>query len=253
MFRWAVKQGFLKESPAEALPVIKAGSDRPPFRTVEEIDQILNRGGLQPEEKQSIWDCLYLNPQEIAGLLATVKENAKVDHAYLLHAMPAYTGMRRGEALRLRWLDVNFEDKFVVARSLKQSRTQQEVHRRIDMHPELEAILASWKKERPRGQFVISDHQTHEALSPSRANHAFWAPMRKTSWCLDAARNWYKIGFHTYRHSFASNLAAAGVDQRIIDEFMGHQTEAMRRRYRHLFPRKRREAIEAFTLQAAAD
>ena len=91
MFRWTVEQGFLKESPAEALPVIKAGSDRPPFRTVEEIDQILNRGGLQPEEKQSIWDCLYLNPQEIAGLLATVKENAKVDHAYLLHAIPAYT------------------------------------------------------------------------------------------------------------------------------------------------------------------
>jgi integrase len=47
---------------------------------------------------------------------------------------------------------------------------------------------------------------------------------------LDGNR-WKKIkGFHVFRHSFASNLAAAGVDQRIIDEWMGHQTEEMRRR-----------------------
>ena len=69
---------------------------------------------------------------------------------------------------------------------------------------------------------------------------------------LEGKRNWFKIGFHTYRHSFASNLAAAGVDQRIIDEFMGHQTEAMRKRYRHLFPKNRRSAIESFSLASPA-
>jgi hypothetical protein len=34
----------------------------------------------------------------------------------------------------------------------------------------------------------------------------------------------------------------------VIDEFMGHQTEAMRKRYRHLFPKNRRAAIECFSL-----
>jgi len=29
---------------------------------------------------------------------------------------------------------------------------------------------------------------------------------------------------------------------------MGHQTEAMRKRYRHLFPKDRRSAIESFSL-----
>jgi integrase len=72
--------------------------------------------------------------------------------------------------------------------------------------------------------------------------------MRHTAWCLKSSRNWFKIGFHTYRHSFASNLACLGVDQRIIDEFMGHQTEEMRKRYRHLFPKQRRPAIESFSL-----
>jgi hypothetical protein len=34
------------------------------------------------------------------------------------------------------------------------------------------------------------------------------------------------------------------VDQRLIDEWMGHETEEMRRRYRHLFPDVQRQAIE---------
>jgi integrase len=59
-----------------------------------------------------------------------------------------------------------------------------------------------------------------------------------------ADSKWPKIrGFHVFRHSFASNLAAASVDQRIIDKWMGHQTEEMRKRYQHLFPDQQREAI----------
>ena len=50
-------------------------------------------------------------------------------------------------------------------------------------------------------------------------------------------------GWHVLRHSFASNLAAKGVDQRFIDEFLGHQTEAQRRRYRHLFPHQQRQVL----------
>jgi integrase len=52
------------------------------------------------------------------------------------------------------------------------------------------------------------------------------------------------IGFHTLRHSFSSNLAEDGVDDRMIDYFMGHRAEEMRRRYQHLFPRGRRDAID---------
>jgi site-specific recombinase XerD len=45
------------------------------------------------------------------------------------------------------------------------------------------------------------------------------------------------------RHSFISALANRGIDQRIIDELVGHQTEAMRRRYRHLYPQTVADAI----------
>lgn len=52
-------------------------------------------------------------------------------------------------------------------------------------------------------------------------------------------------GFHVFRHSFASNAAIEGVDQRMIDEWMGHQTDEMRRRYRHLAPSHQQAAIDS--------
>jgi hypothetical protein len=41
-----------------------------------------------------------------------------------------------------------------------------------------------------------------------------------------------------------SNLASKGVSQAIIDSIVGHQSEEMRRRYRHLFPKDRQSGIE---------
>ncbi len=247
-YKWAVTQGYLRASPAATLVPIKGGEDRPPFRTLAEIARIIERGGLTKEEILELWECLYLSPPEIAELLKTVRAKAQEDLAYLLHALPAYTGMRRGEVLRLRWLDVDFEEDYLVARSRKQSRRRTEVVRRIDLHPELRQELLAWRPRRPKGQYVLGDATTLEPIEKNRANRCFWQPLRGTTWCLDGKRNWFKLGFHTYRHSFASNLASKGVDQRVIDEFLGHTTEAMRKRYRHLFPKDRRSAIESFSL-----
>ena len=36
-------------------------------------------------------------------------------------------------------------------------------------------------------------------------------------------------GWHVFRHSFASHRAAHGIDQRLIDAWMGHQTDEMRK------------------------
>jgi hypothetical protein len=38
--------------------------------------------------------------------------------------------------------------------------------------------------------------------------------------------------------------ASQGTDQRLIDEWVGHQTEEQRKRYRHLLPSTQRAAIQ---------
>lgn len=53
------------------------------------------------------------------------------------------------------------------------------------------------------------------------------------------------LGLHAFRHAFASHLADAGVDQRVINELMGHTSEQMSQRYRHLFPKRKNEAIQS--------
>src|SRR5205823_1016038 len=52
-------------------------------------------------------------------------------------------------------------------------------------------------------------------------------------------------GYHLLRHSFISICASKGVDQRLIDEWVGHQTEEQRKRYRHLLPSAQLEAIDS--------
>jgi integrase len=52
-------------------------------------------------------------------------------------------------------------------------------------------------------------------------------------------------GWHIARHSFASNCAARGIDQRLIDRWLGHTTDEMRRRYQHLIPNQEQQAIGA--------
>ena len=107
-YKWVCSQESLASypSPASKLFTIKCGRDRDPFRTLEEIKQIIERGGLTEEENLDLWECLYLNPQEIAGLLTTVRAHAVDPISSMLHLIPAYTGMRRGEVLRLTWVDV---------------------------------------------------------------------------------------------------------------------------------------------------
>ncbi len=59
-------------------------------------------------------------------------------------------------------------------------------------------------------------------------------------------------GWHCLRHSFASICAVNGLRDSTIDKWLGHQTEAMRDRYRHLFPEATREEMDRLFSKAKA-
>ncbi len=149
-FDWAVAMQYLTKSPAKGLAPVAESGEKDRFQTREQIEARLERGGLGDEESLACWDRLYLTFDEIAQLLTQIRSRMTFDVSYLLHAVPAYTGMRRGEVLRLRWDDVDFDRGNVVARSTKQSRKQTETQHDIDMHPELRAVLLDWRKSAPR-------------------------------------------------------------------------------------------------------
>ena len=76
------------------------------------------------------------------------------------------------------------------------------------------------------------------SLTPSECHDHFRRTLRGGKWQVVR-------GLHVLRHSVASCLAAAGVDQRIIDDILGHQSLEMQRRYRHLTPQIKSQAVLA--------
>lgn len=237
IWNWAASMGYLTGAPPIKGAKTAKSKDREPFRTWDEIERITARKGLSPEERAELWETLFLNRQEVAELLAHVRSVKARPYVHPLFVFIAHTGARRSEALRCRIDDFDFPNRTVVIREKKRDRTKSITFRRVDMTPVLVDVMTSWFAQHPGGQFAFC-FRPDRPLTEQTATKTLRRVLKRSKWKLVR-------GFHVFRHSFASNSAAAGIDQRIIDEWMGHKTEAMRKRYRHLFQDQRRRAIEA--------
>jgi len=108
-------------------------------------------------------------------------------------------------------------------------------YRAVDVNSTLATIMRGWLTNHPGGQHVLC--KDGEPLTVDMARDHFKRALAGSKWAVIP-------GFHTFRHSFASILASQGVDETTIDRWMGHQTQEQRERYRHLFPKNRKRAIE---------
>lgn len=240
LWNWGVEEGLLLGASPTKHVALPLSNEKPPFRTRIEIERILRLGHHSPDEIDRYWESLYLDTDEVTGVLEVIRKKARYSFIYPMMVFIAHTGARRSEMIRSRIEDVDFASRSLIIREKKKSRTKATTYRRIDMSPLLEQVLDHWFDCHPGGEFTFAQSIESKAqpLTPWQARHHLKKTLEKTEWKV-------LRGFHVFRHSFASNLAAAGVDERVIDEFMGHQTEEMRRRYRHLFPGQRRSAIDS--------
>ena len=247
IFSWAKKQQLLEGGFPTTGLVFPKRDEKPPFKTREEIERIVSRGGLNELQFKEIWNCLYLTIPEIHEILNYLKKNPRYPFIYPMIAFVAYTGCRRSEMLRSTIDDINLKDGTVQVREKKRSRKRSTTFRQVQMPSSLSQILTKWLQNHPGGQFTFcqdfgkSNGKWMNGLTKDQARTQFKKAFRNSKW--EVIR-----GFHVFRHSYASNLAAAGVDQRIIDKHMGHQTEEMRKRYQHLRPDVCKDAVEVLAL-----
>jgi integrase len=246
-WNWGVHGGKLQgHFPSRGLKYPKA-DEKPPFQTWEEIERQIAQGGLKDTEKKALWDCLFLRLAEIEGFLDFVRTAAHHGFVYPMLVFAAHTGARRSEILRARIDDVDFAGGTVLLHEKKRSKGQR-THRRVPLSAFLEQVLRDWVAQYPGGKHLFC-HRADVARSKTRRTAA--VPLTRNE-AHDhfkrtvADSKWARLrGWHVFRHSFVSNCAARGIDQRMIDEWVGHQTEEMRRRYRHLFPDQQRQAIRS--------
>jgi len=245
-WNWGVDAGLLKGPfPNRGLTYPK-GEEKPPFQTWQEIERQIGRGGLSKVEQRDLWDCLFLTLPEIAELLVYVKDHAHHGFLYPMFCFAAHTGARRSEMLRATISDVDLEGRTVMVHEKKRAKGKR-TSRRVPLSDFLAGVLHDWLAAHPGGQHLFcheleverskKDRTEVTALTRNEANDHFKRTVEGSKWVK--LRGW-----HVFRHSFASNCAAKGIDQRLIDGWLGHSTEEMRRRYRHLFPDQQRQAIQ---------
>jgi integrase len=272
-WHWAVHDGLLSgDYPNKGL-IYPKDDELPPYQTREEIERQVAAGGLAPEEVNDLWDALYLRPDEIAELLEYVRTHARHAWIYPLVCVAGHTGARRSELIRMLASDVDFVGGSVIVREKKRVKGKRST-RRAPLTPLLRDAFSAWLSVHPGGRSLFcqsgeiahskkrsrtTGHQNGKGRATTLKGRAASVKKRVTlpgpepltvGECHDhfkrtlAGSKWEVVrGLHTLRHSVASCLAAAGVDQRIIDDMLGHVSEEMRRRYRHLTPEFKSQAV----------
>jgi integrase len=234
--RWARPLGLVVgPAPSKGLVYAK-GQAKPPFQTREQIERQVVRGGLTDAETRELWRSLFLTLSHVHELIDHVKSWQGRPCVYVAFCLAAYTGARRSEILRSRVDDLDFEAGMIAIREKKRDRSREMTFRTMPMASVLRRVLRTWLDENhPGGPYTLCG-QGGRPFTRQMMTKAFRSAVKESPWQVVP-------GYHVLRHSFASNCALKGVDQRVIDSWMGHQTEAMRRRYRHLFPEQEQMAM----------
>jgi integrase len=231
--------------------VAKPKSDqRTPFKTWDEIEAIIKRGGYDEGDQKELWECLFLREHEVLELLDHVRRTSRQAFVYPMIAFAALTGARRSEIIRSEVEDFRLDEGVVWIREKKRRQNARISYRDVALHPKLKAIMAEWFERHPGGRYTIcaspgirspgGDPGLPRPLTPTQAHDHFRRALADSKWKVVR-------GFHVFRHSLASQLARKGIHQSVIDRTLGHQTPEMRDRYRHLFPEEKREAIGALS------
>ena len=244
IWSWALKHDYVCDPfPGIGLRFPKT-EEKPRFQTWHEIEYQIGRGALDDCEQAELWDCLFLTLSEVTELLSCVCQQAQHDFIHPMLATAAYTGARRSELIRSQVRDFDLEARTLILREKKRNR-QKYTTRTVPLSTVLSEILAAWFSKNSGDKYAFSlggitrsrtERKQSQPLTVNQAHDHLNRTLSGTKWTR--VRGW-----HVLRHSFASNCAAKGVDQRLINSWMGHQTEEMMKRYQHLFPDSQQQAI----------
>ena len=139
------------------------------------------------------------------------------------------TGLRRSELVALTWSDIDLELMQVnVRRSCVRNHfgdTKTEASRKpIPLHPTVAKTLYAWRGETPypdpaNDDFVFASWRLHgkKPVTPDMVLKKVIRPALERDGITGKV-----IGCHSFHHSLATNLRAAGVDLKTAQELLRH-------------------------------
>lgn len=196
-----------------------------------------------PAEVEAIADALAYGRRRSQASDRTADQVAMDEQDSELVRVAAYTGLRLGELLALRWRDVDFDRAVLtISRAMSagvETSTKSGRVRRVPLPAQassaLQRLLQRGDFTAP-GEFVFVDRVGRPLNSVT---------VRKRYKQARDATGARPLRFHDLRHTYGSLLAAAGVDLVTIKETMGHSALSTTGRYLHARPAS--EQAAAFT------
>lgn len=196
---------------------------------------LVDRPRVKKEER------MPLTPTEVRALLDTT-----ADHRLAALFQLALTlGLRLGELLGLRWADLNWD-----AATLAVTQQVQHVEDKVVISPPktdsskrllpvppmlLSALRAHWQRQREERLYLGMKWKEHGLIFPSEVG----TPMAPRNFEAAYYRLRTKAGipddrnFHLLRHTVATRLADADVNERVIAAILGHSPRTITGRYTH--------------------
>jgi len=138
----------------------------------------------------------------------------------LLHLL-ALAGLRIGEALGLRRVDVKFKEHILrIRRNLRADGSSEgtktrAAFRQVPMSKRLEAILRAWLAEG-------SQKPNRQVLEDANGKRLTYGRAYSMHRMFEKAHGLPQVRFHSYRHACVSIWIAAGVDLRFVQKWIGH-------------------------------
>jgi len=269
-FRVGVQKGYFAKNPTEGIHHRKVPHALPKFFTLEEykkIEEAAYEGCIEikqlrfaKDDKQQLWDYLvaegYLSSSGI--LRPQIKlMNTDVEFAvpemfsryrkilfnmlkmetpmpvYPLLVVARYTGFRLAELLHLEWQDFDWKRKVVrVLNKPKFNHTVKNYQTRVvPISEELRDKLLP---------FIKKDgicFPTYRGVNPGE-KYVMDGPKRMLQRVLKAAeieRN-TRVGYHNFRHTFASHLVQNNVPIYKVSKWLGHSSVLVTQIYAHFAP-----------------
>jgi integrase len=188
-------------------------------------------------------DIEVFSPEEVWALVRAA--GAELDGALYLTA--AFTGLRMGELLALRWRDVDFAGSAVRVRASfyngNLSTPKSGKVRAVPLAPDVATALAQLGR---RENWVGDDDLV---FAGEGGDHLDASALRRRYKTALAAASLRRLRFHDLRHTFGTRMIAKA-DIRRVQEWMGHADIQTTMRYLHFAPRAEdaRLVAEAFAV-----
>ncbi len=213
LFRFAVKRRWTQQNPV-------AYVDRPP----------------QPRQGQR--RIRFLQPVELEAVLRAVLDDDLGQLERPLYLCAVMTGLRQGELLALKWLDVDWvagrirvADNFPRGRTDRPDTPKSHYLRSLPMPDRLGCELERHFQRsafRSDEDLVFCHPHTGRPYDASKLRKRFEESLGRAG-----VR---RVTFHELRHTFGTQMAAAGAPLRAIQEWMGHADAKTTEIYSHYAP-----------------